>query len=427
MKRRDFIKTTGALSGGLLFGKSPAGKTPFSEIARHAGKDPEDASFWEFVRLQFLLPEDYAYLNTAGLGAIPAAVHEKVAASIHRMGIEPRPGHDIEDWWDIKNKCAGLFGSGCTKEEIALTNTATEGINIILNGLPLKEGDEVITSTHEHPALNIALLNLAHRTGIRIRTFEPDFQDGLGNARRIEDLINRRTRLIFISHVSCTTGQRFPSREIGSLARARGIWLALDGAQAVGSLPVDMKREGIDFYAISGHKWILGPKRTGVLFVDEKHLETLRPVTAGAYTDHHHDLLKRELTLQASAQRYEYGTQNEALFEGMGVGIDFIDAIGIQAVWRRNRALGEMFYEGLESIGGIEILSPVQAEYRTSMISFRIKQKNYREIASHLSKNRIRVRVVPEAGLEAIRVSFHIYNNEDEVEKALHEIRAVAV
>jgi selenocysteine lyase/cysteine desulfurase len=413
----------GALSGGLLLSKSKPALSSFIKNIEDIANAPRDDGFWKFVRSQFLFPENYAYLNTGGLGAMPAVVLERVKKTMFEKDFYLSAGHDLKRWNEVKEKCAGLFGPNCKKEEIALTNTATEGINVILNGLPLKKGDEVITSTHEHPALNISLLNRKQRDGIVIKTFEPDLKNGVGNLDRIERLITGRTRLVFISHFTCTTGQRFPEKEIGEIARARGIWYALDGAQTVGNMPIDVKDTGVDFYAISGHKWVLGPKRTGILYVREELLETLQPTIVGAYSDASHDISQQSLVFQSTAQRYEYGTQNEALYWGLGDAVDFIQAIGVETVWQHNRHLAEMFYKGLKKMPDVTLLSPEEERYRTSLITFKIPEINYRDVTSHMIRNSIRVRPVPEANLEAVRVSFHVYNHKDEVERILQEIR----
>lgn len=422
MKRRHFLQTLGSLSAGIALKKSDLlpSHLPFGEALKAL---PDETQFWRIVRQQFVFPDDYAYLNTGGIGAVPTAVMNVVKTSMDQGEIAPSPGHSHEKWLETKKKCASLLGTECKEEELALISTATEGINIILNGLPLKKGDEVITSTHEHPALHIPLLNLIQRNGIVIRTFEPDLKSGLGNVDRIERLIGQRTRLIFISDVTCTTGQHFPVKEIGELARAKNLWFALDGAQAVCNTPVDVKECHIDFYAFSGHKWTLGPKRTGVLYVRQELLDTLHPTTVGAYSDDGYDIVQRSLKLHPTAQRYEYATQNEALFHGLGAAVNFIQAIGLKTIWDHNKKLSESFYAGLQTIPDVEILSPEEDRFRTSMITFRMKGKTYQDIASHLSKKRMRVRSVSEANLGGIRVSFHVCNNEDEVTHLLEEIK----
>ncbi len=420
MNRNQFLTSLGAITGGTLLGRPAfAGYWPPGEKVK---KITDETSFWKFVREQFLFPDDYSYLNTGGIGAVPLLVLNRVKTSMEQSEIYPRPGHDHEKWLKAKEICCKLLGDGCDKEDLALTSTATEGINIVVNGLDLKPGDEVITSTHEHPALHIPLLNQVKTRGIIMRTFHPDMENGYGNVQRINELITRKTRLIFISHVTCTTGQIFPIREIADLAKSKGILFALDGAQAVGQIPVDLNDCGVDFYTFSGHKWTLGPKRTGVLYVSKDKLEAIRPVTVGAYSDDGYDPENKTLTYHPTAQRFEYGTQNETLFHGLQEGVEFILTIGLKQIIDRNRKMAETFYHGLENLPAITILSPKEENYRSSMITFKSKSHDNREIASYLSGKRIRVRVVNEANLGGVRVSFHLYNDASDVEKILMEI-----
>ena len=297
---------------------------------------------------------------------------------------------------------------------------------MIVNGLPLKKGDEIITSTHEHVALNSALLNRMQRDGIVIRLFEPVREKGTGNVERIAGLINGRTRLIFISHVTCTTGHRFPEKEISKLAREKGIWFALDGAQAPVCVPFDIVDCGVDFYACSTHKWLMGPKRTGFLYVRQGLLDAIRPLTVGASSSARYDIGKNEFVLHPTAQRFEYGTQNDALFYGLGTAVDFVQTIGPDRIWRHNHALAERFYQGLQEIPGVEIVSPQEEAYRSAMIAFRMKSHEFTKINEHLAKERIRVRTVTEGGVNCIRVSFHICNHDGEVTQILTSLRKLA-
>jgi selenocysteine lyase/cysteine desulfurase len=167
----------------------------------------------------------------------------------------------------------------------------------------------------------------------------------------------------------------------------------------------------------------MGPKRTGFLYVRQGMLDTLRPVTAGAYSSARNEIGKLELALHPTAQRYEYGTQNDALFFALGAAIDFVQTIGMPRIWQHNHALAERFYRGLRGIAGTEILSPQEESCRTAMISFRMKDRTYQQINEHLSKAKIRVRPVTEGGCNCIRVSFHICNHEPEVDAILTALR----
>jgi len=423
MNRKQFLKGMAAVMGGLAFTKElkPA---EFKLSLAEAADDEE--YFWKLVREQFVLDPEWTYLNFGGLGSCPLPVLNSMSEWNRSRERAPNAGHDPQLWLNVKENLAPVLGKTCRKEDVALIGCATEGINMIVNGLPFKKGDEVITSTHEHIAVNTGLLNRMQRDGIVIRLFEPDQKSGLGNVDRIARLINDRTRLIFVSHVTCTTGQRFPAQEISKLARDKGIWFALDGAQAPVCVPFDIVETGVDFYACSTHKWIMGPKRTGFLYVRQGMLDTLRPMTVGMYSVGHNDIAKGELTLSPTAARFEYGTQNDALFFALGTALEFCRTIGLERIWRHNHALAEKFYKGLQEIPGVEIASPQEEAYRTAMISFRMKGIDFHKINEHVTKDKIKVRTVTEGGCNCIRVSFHICNHDGEVTQILDSLKKLA-
>jgi len=420
MNRKKFITIIGLLTGGAV---ADFGKNYYEKEQPAFFKVPEDEKdIWKMIREEFCFPEGYTYLNTGGIGSVPRHVRSLLSDEWFLLESNPAPGHDINKWNALKKDVAALLGPGVEASEIALISSATEGINIIINGLPLQKGDEVITSTHEHPALNIPLINTALRKGIVIKYFEPDTFEGLKNVSLISKLITKRTRLIFISHRTTTTGQLMPVKEIGELSKSHGIWYALDGAQCPGSMNLDVKSYNADFYTFSSHKWILAPRRTGVLYVKKELLDLLSPTTVGAYSDNGYNLNNLELKFQPTAQRYEYGTQNELLFLGFHASLKFINSIGINRIREHNENLSETFYSELRNIPGIELLSPRDREYRSSMITFRIPGKQANDITNAMAADKIRVRPVGEAGLNGVRVSFHIYNHLEHISTAIKSI-----
>jgi selenocysteine lyase/cysteine desulfurase len=427
MRRKEFLKSMALLSISTFLPNIKA-KNFESNLENFKEKisklNPLDGKFWKLIREQFPIPKDYTYLNTGGLGSSPYVVSQKVKEEMDNLDRYPTPNHDLEKWWKMKEKCAGLFG--CDKEEIAFVGCATEGINIVVNGLPLKKGDEVILTTHEHVAGNLPLLNRAKRDGIVLKTFEPDKVNWETNLERIEKLITKKTRLIFVSHITCTAGQRLPEKEICKLAKDKGLWVFLDGAQVPGMMPINVHEYNCDFYTTSGHKWLLGPKRTGILYVKKENLDIVQPLTVGGYSDAGYSVEKNELKFQPSAQRFEYGTQNPALFFGLETAIDFINLIGIENIWEHDRQLAEAFYQELLKIPNVEVLSPEQEDFRTAMITFKMKNMPYDKVVAYLMEKRIRVRPVTEGNLMAVRVSFHVYNNEMDVAKILNEIKNLA-
>ena len=421
MNRKNFIAAVSVAAGGALTGLSISAKG--EQTASPFALPANEEDLWRVIREEFSFPEGYVYLNTGGIGSVPRHVRSFFSDAWAQLEMNPTPGHDLNKWNDIKKDVALLLGDGVDFSEVALISSATEGINIILNGLPLQKGDEIITSTHEHVALNIPLLNQLKRRGVIVKYFDPDRKIGLNNVRIISDLISKKTKLIFISHRTTTTGQLLPVKEIGELAKPKNIWYALDGAQVPGSMPIDVNNYNADFYTYSAHKWILSPRRTGVLYVKKDMQDILMPTTIGAYSDNGFNIKDGSLNFQPSAQRYEYGTQNELLFFGMHESMKFINSIGLSNIKEHNETLSEKFYGELKKTEGCELLSPEEREYRSSMITFRITGKNLNDITGAMGKENIRVRPVSEADLNGVRVSFHIYNNMDDVDKAVKSIR----
>ena len=425
MRRKDFLRTGAAFVGGLPFWAPDGGWAAGSGALPDVGTTPDGEALWALVRQLFYLDPEWTYLNTAGLGASPHTVVQCLIDWLEREERAPSAGRDAKEWLAVKEKLAAFLGGRVDKEDLALIGSATEGVNVIVGGLPLAAGDEVITSTHEHVAVNAALLQRRQSSGIVIRLFEPDMKQGMNNVDRIAELMNQRTRLIIISQVTCTTGQRFPEREICRLARERGVFVALDAAQAPGNIPVDPMDYDVDFYTTSTHKWLLAPKRTAFLYVRRPLLDTLRPACVGGFSAKEYDVRAGLLALQPNAQRYEYGTQNEALFYGLGRALDFLQAIGMRRIWEHNKRLTEVCYSALQQMPQVELLSPEEEQYRTAIIGFRVKDRDLKEVAAHFERNRVHVRSVSEGGLNSLRISFHIYNRGEDVDRFLTVLRAL--
>ncbi len=431
MKRSEFLSAWMAVGAGSMLLPFPAvaaeahgpaaGPTALRPPAVWPPVDPTDESFWTFLRGQFPLAEDRAYLNTGGLGASPYAVIDAVKAKMDELELVCETGHTEEIWKETKGAAARLLG--CDAGEIAFVRNTTEGINIVAQGLPFKSGDEVILTTHEHVGNALTWLALTKQKGIVLRLFEPSTVSQAENLDRIAGLINKRTRLISVPHAVTTTGLLLPVKEIAALARTKGIWSFVDGAQTAGMLPFSLHDIGCDAYATSGHKWLMGPKETGLLYVRQSMLDTVRPLFVGAYSDGGFDFLKGTVAFHPTAQRYEYGTVNIPLRAGLKAAFSFIERIGIANVWKRDRALSDRLYEGLAAIPRVTVLSPEDPSMRSAMVTFMHKGRAHLDLQEHLNTFNLRTRSVTEGGLAALRISTHVYNSFAEVERVLEGVR----
>lgn len=426
MKRKEFLtRLGGSVVGGALLGALHPLRAAGTSRPEPAWPpvEPESERFWTFVRDQFPLTRERAYFNTGGLGASPHVVIDTVKRTMDDLEAMSETGHSETLWKEIKSDAAALLG--CDADELAFMRNTTEGINVVANGLPLKAGDEIITTTHEHVGNALPWLGLVKRIGVVLRLFEPSSVSPAENLERIQKLLSRRTRLICVPHAVTTTGTLLPVRDIAALARSKGIWCFIDGAQTAGMIPFSLHDIGCDAYATSGHKWLLGPKETGLLYVRRDMWDVIEAKMIGAYSDGGFDWLKGTFALHPSAQRYEYGTVSIPLRAGLGAAVRFIRRIGSETVWHRDRMLSTRLFDGLRQIPGVTVLSPADDRMRSAMVTFLHEKLAYAKLQEHLNGFRLRTRSVTEGGLAALRVSTHIYNSPEEVDRVLEGMRAV--
>ena len=367
------------------------------------------------MREQFSLTHDRVYFNNGTMGPSPDPVLNAVINGMKE--VELTGEHREADGASLREKISNLVGA--LPEEIALTHNTTEGINIVAEGLPLRSGDEVIITTHEHVGNALPWLNRSRLDGIVIKSFAP-LKTAASVLMQIDALMTSKTKVIVVPHLSCTTGQVFPIEEIAALAHAKNIWCFVDGAHGTGMIPLSLRAWGVDFYASCGHKWICGPKGTGYLYVKKELLDIVEAKFVGAYSDTGWSLTSNPphiSGLAPTAHRYDYGTQNTALYAGFSAAIDFFNQIGMQKINAYGCDLTQTLQdELLKHEAEIELLTPTETKSHAMMTSFRFRTgKDYTQFAALAGKSGFRVRQVPEAGLNAIRISTHLYNSKTEV------------
>jgi len=417
--RRNFLQHLGlgltlpALSGFNLPNKT---HSPFP-----SPNLPKEV-YWNEIRKQFPLTKDRIYLNNGTFGPAPFSVVKAMEVSNLEINTSGEYGNSDQE----RIKLAEFFGIKPT--EFSITHNTTEGINIMAFGVPMKAGDEVILTTHEHAGNALPWLNRAKLEGIVLRTFEPKSTQE-ENLEEVRKLINPKTKVIGIPHVTCTTGLVFPIKEICELARKYGILTAIDGAHGAGTFDLNLYDLGCDFYAGCFHKWMLGPSGTAFLFVREDALEKLKPIMIGGHSDIGWDMTVNPPIFKGyvpSARRFDYGTQSKTLAVGMVAAADFHAEIGKATVEARVRELNQHLFEGLTDLGSkITILTPAEKESRISVISFQPAKMDFNACGAALAKAGFRVRLVPEGKVNAVRISAHIYNTEAELNALLVELKQI--
>src|SRR3954464_5639902 len=282
--RRGFLQraAAGAAAFGLplavaqrAFGK----EAPALPEAKLFSTDPD--RYWAELRRQWLLAADHVNLNCGSVGCSPlpvlnAMIDHLLSAEAFREPAYPWFGYEENPRLrELRDALAAFLH--CKRDELALVRNATEANNVVCNGLDLKAGDEVLLTDQEHPGGRCCWEQKAARYGIKLNSVPlpkpPASADEI--VERFRRALTPRTRVLAFSHVTTVTGLILPAKELCRLARERDAWSHVDGAHAIGQIPLDLHDLGCDSYATSPHKWLLAPKGTGTLYVREELLDRL--------------------------------------------------------------------------------------------------------------------------------------------------------
>lgn len=369
------------------------------------------------------------YLNTGTFGPMPAVVADeirRVYGEIERQGTFA-PGvfwqMELEGFEAVRTQVAALLHAD--PAEIALTRNVTDGINIVLHGLDWRAGDQVILTDHEHPSGTVPWLALAERAGVELRWLElVDDADEI--VARFERLLTPRTRLAQLSHVSCLTGLRLPVERLCQLARQAGVLSLVDGAHAEGQFGVNVRALGCDFYAACGHKWLLGPQGVGMLYVRREYVERLRPIWLGWDVGQPFDRAARSYQLQDTAARFEQSTRAWPLYLAFGQAIKFIEDVGLEVIEARAQTLRRSFIGELRAIPGVTVLSPLNPDLGTGLVTARVAGWSYEALQQRLwEQRRIITNVIRE--FNALRFSLAFFTSDQELTVALQTIADAAL
>ncbi len=438
MDRRTFIQMTLASSTALTANRTILAKAvPIAingEPNQHTGNSasPTDEAYWDSIRSEFPITQKLIYMNNGTMGPSPRSVTERVTKRIEYVD---RTGEYNGDYEAIRTALAKLLNAE-SGDQMAFTHNVSEAISIVASGIDLKAGDEVLLTNQEHAGNAIPWLARKKRDGIVVRFVSLTDTNANGYSdddfvQRVSDAITPRTRAISMPHITCTTGQLLPIKRLTALAREKAasngapIWFLSDGAHPPGMLQTDVRDLGVHAYASCGHKWLCGPKGIGFLYIEPELMHHVIPTWCGAEVDKYWGYDGR-LDFLPTASRYDFATQNFALFDGLHAAVDFMQNIGMDNVEARVKYLTKMLRDGLRQFadGRFRFLTPDASV--TGLTTIKLDKMQYQDFANTLrSKYKVRTRVVPEGALNANRFSVHIYTSEEDVQKFLDGAKAV--
>ncbi|MES2000784.1 MAG: aminotransferase class V-fold PLP-dependent enzyme [Pseudomonadota bacterium] len=364
-----------------------------------------------------MLEPGLIHLNTASAGPAPKAIFEACAQAWRTLESDPV----VQSYFDSPNtiftladrvraEAAALIG--CAADEILFTRGTTDAITTIANSLRLERGDRVLLGNLEHEGGEVGWLHRQRLDGIGIDRVQLPLTEH--DPRRILDIyaaaIGPRTRVISVSHVLAPTGLKMPVAEITALARANNIFCVVDGAQAVGQMPVDVRAIGCDAYATSGHKWLMGPKGTGLLYIASDSASRI-------------DVAPWQLSRKVGANSAGLAPLVQAV--GLSRAIASARQIGIERIERHNLSLARRVYEGFSAISGLGLVSAAPGPVSTAMVTAELPagldSKTLRERMR--ARHRIIIKSAEPRWMNGIRLSPHLFNNRTEVDLALDALK----
>lgn len=381
--RRQFFKEIGLGIGsigifGLLNRDTHAGfHSKLKQVKNlSAQKIAQDEDFWFYVQQAFNIDRSFINLNNGGVHPAPKIVIDAVkrymdfsnGAPAHNSWRVLRHRKEL-----IRKKLADTFG--CSPEEIAITRNVTESMQIVLLGLELKPGDEVLTTTHDYPSMKNALFQRQKREGIKVKTFS--FPYPPKNLSILTDLFEKnitdKTKLILLCHITNLTGQIFPVKEICRLARERNVEVVIDGAHSFGHFQYQQKDLECDIYGANLHKWIMGPIGTGFLYVKKEKIKKIWP------------LFPAPDPTSDDIRKFEHvGTQPEALKLAVGDALTFHHGIGGKRKEERLRFLRDYWAREIEKLPGVKLLTSYEPKQSCGIGAFCLQNRDITELQQQL-------------------------------------------
>lgn len=366
------------------------------------------------IREQFPVTKNKVFLNHAAFSPYPKPVAETLQKFIDgasNFSFSPK------EWEDLgKPNFAKLVNA--KTEEIALIGNTSVGMNIAANVLHAPHGSKIVTTDLEYPSVTYPFLRKT--LGLKVHYLKN--KDGKILLEDFENAVDDKTAAVAISHVEYVNGFRHDLRAISEIAHKHGAYLIVDAIQAAGVIPIDVKRDNIDFLATACYKWLLSPPGAGYFYVKEELVEKFEPPFVGwasvkeeAFkTVKFWDIWKPEYSETAS--RFEVGSPSIISHIGAREAIKLLLGYGIENIERRVLKLTDYLIDLLQKCG-FRLQTPTEKQYRSGIVNFRIN--NPQEVVEKLGKKGI----IVSARANGIRVSPHFYNTEEEIDKLVEEMK----
>ena len=392
-----------------------------------AAPNPPDDGRLAAVRAALPALEAGIYLNTGSVGPLPA---EAAAAMAEMADYELRTGRAHPAYYEetLQRMAEARAGVAAVLTadvaDIALTHSATDAMNVGVWSVDWQPGDRAVTTNLEHPGGIGALYNLRARSDVDLGFVDVGPERSEADVLAAFDAaIDERTRVVAVSHVLWASGTLMPLARIAEIAHTRGAILVVDGAQAVGALPVDLAESGADVYAVPAQKWLLGPEGMGAVAIAPRNRERLAPAFGGHLSFETIDS-SGTATWWPDARRFESSNYHRPSIVGMARSIGWLSMfVGLDWIHERGTTLAREAARRLAAIDGVDVLTPL--DRMATLVTFRIDGWAPQAALDELSARVFAVaRTVPL--IEALRISVGFFNSEAELDRFIGCVELLA-
>jgi len=374
---------------------------------------------WKAVRDLFPITSwDKINFNSGSAGVMPRPVQDHLIELIKYINTKA-PYQVWGEWQEIKKenlrRLAALVGSH--EQELQVVRNTTEALNMIIYGLSLKSGDEVVIGSHDYPFARNAWHNRARRDGLEIKEVElniPDSDEEIIAA--YSSLLSERTKVVHLTQMTHRQGHIMPVKTLSRLAHTHGSEVVVDGAHVVGQIDVDIKDMDCDYFASSLHKWLNAPLGTGLLFVKKNRIQELHPH------------LSSYMYAMESMEKYEHlGTRAWANEIGISAALDFHEMIGTSNKSNRLQMLKEYWAGQVSELSNVHLHTWTNADYSAAVATFSIDEIKAGEITKILSKDfDIHAKTVRGHWGDGVRISVNIFTNYKDLDRLIQAITEIS-
>ena len=366
---------------------------------------------------------DKIYLNNASVSLMPSQSIEAMKEfliSYNSIGPDSKDSEPFvtEKLQNVRKIIAKIIS--CQPDEVVLTQSTTDGINIVANGLSFESNSNIIIRgmAHEHHSNFYPWIKLKEKLSIKNLPID---KNGFFKLDDLESYIDANTKLVSLSHALYNTGSILPVEEVGKILQDK-VPFFIDSAQTIGCIgDIDVSKTKCDFMSFNGSKWLCGPMGTGLFYCNRKSSELLEPTTIGGESAIIYD--ETNLAFKELPDKFQTGFRNYVGIVGLESSARYLLNFGMNNIHKKNQYLSNLFREELSKIPNIVLYGPEDPNDRTSIVSFNIDGFDSQEIVDKLEKQNIILATREIIDTKIIRASPHFFNTEPEMLQVIDAIK----